>query len=140
VIDQLTRNPLTNGSLRLVAASLLLLAGCGGEGGDATVVRGTITYEGKPATHGAINIAQPGQRPFGGAINSDGTFEFEAPPGEYEVRIDVPPLIPEGAKEGDPLPKLEPRLIPEKYADFKSSGLTLSVGSESPQQQDFTLP
>lgn len=69
----------------------------------------------------------------------DGTYEFVLPPGDYQVRIDAPPELPEGLKEGDPIPKLGPRLAPEKFADFNSSGLTLTVTGEKSQQADFAL-
>jgi hypothetical protein len=121
-----------------VALGGLLLVGCG-DGASTTTVQGKISYKGTPPVHGVINFAVAGQRPMGGFINPDGTFQVELPPGEYQVRIDSPPRIPDGVKEGDPLPKLEPRLIPEKFADFESSGLTATIGSESPQQLDFLL-
>lgn len=123
-----------------LAMCLTLLAGCGDGGPSTTTVTGKISYEGKAATHGVINFVEPGKRALGGPVGADGTFSVEIPPGEYQVRIDAPPRIPDGVKEGDALPTLEPRLIPEKYADFKSSGLKATIGEESPQQVDFTLP
>ena len=35
---------------------------------------------------------------------------------------------------------MPPRIVPEKYSSFETSGLTLTVGDESPQQHDFKLP
>ena len=77
---------------------------------------------------GVINFQATGSRPLGGGINADGTYSLELPPGNYLVRIDAPPAFPPGYKEGDPLPRLGPRLVPEKYASFTSSGLTATVG------------
>jgi hypothetical protein len=122
-------------ALALLAAAVV---GCGGNDG-MTEVTGLVSYQGKTATHGVINFMAPGQRPLGGPINEDGTYRAALPPGEYQVRIDAPPLLPEGAKEGEPVKNLEPRLIPEKYADFKTSELTATVTSESPQKLDFSL-
>jgi hypothetical protein len=122
----------------IIAAASVLCGGCGGD--DTPTIRGSISYNGTPATHGVINFAVSGQRPYGGPINPDGTYEAKIPPGEYQVRIDAPPLVPEGVKEGDPLPALPPRLIPEQYADYGTSGLTATVKAGEDQTIDFPLP
>jgi hypothetical protein len=114
-----------------------LMMGCGSK--ETGSVHGTITSGGKPLTSGLINF-QPAQgQPLGGAINADGTFEFELPPGQYKVRVDAPGVMPP-YKEGDPEPKPGPRLAPAKYANYETSGLSITVTGESPQQQDFDLP
>ena len=118
--------------------ALMVLIGCGGGDGGATV-QGKITYQGAPVTSGIINFKGAQAQPLGGGIRPDGSYEFVLPPGDYQVRIDAPPVIPSGLKEGDPIPKLGPRLAPEKFADFNSSGLTLTVTGESPQTADFAL-
>ncbi|HEX6961089.1 MAG TPA: hypothetical protein VF175_04430, partial [Lacipirellula sp.] len=69
---------------------LPLLFGCGG-GEPVTEVHGTITFNGKPVTAGLINFQAEGGQPLGGEIQSDGTYRYELPPGEYQVRIDTPP-------------------------------------------------
>ena len=127
-------------SMRLVLAFYALsLAGCGG-GQNGTVVQGKVTYDGKPVTGGLINFYATGARPLGGPLESDGSFEFELPPGEYKVRVDAPASLPEGWREGDPLPKLGPRGAPEKYADYNTSGLTATVTAENSEQTiDFNL-
>jgi hypothetical protein len=117
-----------------------LAVGCGEGGGDTTTVRGKVTYSGAPVTSGLINFQAAGAKPLGGEIGADGSYEFDLPPGEYTVRIDTPPPMPAGYKEGDPLPKLAPRQVPEKYSLYDTSGLTVTVGTDSPQQQDFALP
>ena len=121
-----------------ISFALVSLVGCGAGGGGSTV-QGKITYKSTPVTSGLINFKGTQAQPLGGVIKPDGSYEFELPPGDYQVRIDAPPVMPEGLKEGDPIPKLGPRLAPEKYADFNSSGLTLTVTGESPQQADFAL-
>lgn len=120
--------------LMLVATTV----GCGDDV-DTTTVQGAISFNGAPVTSGVINFQAQGGRPLGGAINADGTYSCDLPPGEYQVRIDAPAPLPEGLKEGDPLPNL-PRLVPEKYAHFNSSGLTATVTNEAPQTIDFNLP
>lgn len=114
----------------------LLLAGCGGE--STTTLQGKITHQGKPVTAGVINFQKSGTT-LGGAIGADGAYSFALPAGEYQIRIDAPGVTPPW-KEGDPEPKPAPRLAPARYASYESSGLTVTVTAESPQQHDIELP
>lgn len=118
-----------------LALAALSLTGCGGD--SATTVHGKVTYKGQPVTSGLINFQLSGGKVYGGEIGSDGSYSYELPPGEYRVRIDAPGPRPPW-KEGDPEPKPTPRLAPEKYADYASSGLTATV-TDSSQQLDFPL-
>jgi hypothetical protein len=118
-------------------AVLILAVGCGGE--QVTTLSGAVTYKGKPVTSGLINFrSSDGKATLGGPINSDGTYSFELPPGEYLVRIDAPGKMPPW-EEGQPEPKPGPREAPVKYADYPSSGLKVTVSGDAPQQQDFEL-
>jgi hypothetical protein len=120
----------------LLCTAALLAAGCGGDA--MTTVSGNITYNGKPVTNGLINF-QPAQgKTYGGPIASDGSYSYEIPPGEYRVRIDAPGPAP-AWEEGQPEPKPVPRLAPEKYADYKTSGLTAKVTDAGDQTVDFKL-
>jgi hypothetical protein len=115
------------------------LLGCGDSNGGVTV-SGKITYDGNPVTSGLINFQPQGGRPLGGAIRADGTYSAEIPPGDYAVRIDAPAPLPQGFKEGDPVPDLPP-LVPEKFANYDSSGLTATVKPDARNQTiDFNLP
>jgi hypothetical protein len=123
--------------LWMASAAIIVQAGCSGSDGG-TVVRGLVTMDGKPVTSGGIFFQAAGARPLGGPIGADGNYEYELPPGEYQVRIDAPAPVPANHKDGDPLPQL-PRLAPEKFASFSSSGLTATVAAESPQELNFPL-
>jgi hypothetical protein len=116
-----------------------LAPGCD-DGVATTTVRGKISYNNNPVTFGVINFKAAEGQPLGGEINPDGSYQFELPLGDYQVRIDSPPQMPAGYKEGDPLPQLPPRQAPARYANFATSGLTATIGAESPQQLDFALP
>jgi hypothetical protein len=121
--------------------AIAVLTGCGDGGGATTSVQGKITYEGKPVTTGVINFQPARGQPLGGGIQADGSYAFDLPPGDYRVRIDAPPAVPAGYKEGGPVPKLPPRLVPERYADYNTSDLTATVsGEERSQSIDFVLP
>jgi hypothetical protein len=124
----------------LTLSVVAVCCGCGPGGSDVTTVRGKITVNGAAVSGGLINFLAAGARPAGGGINADGTYEFDLPPGEYQVRIDTPPALPAGYKEGDPLPVLPPRQVPEKYASFATSGLTAKVAAQGEQTIDFSLP
>ena len=123
----------------ILVSSVFVLSGCGG-GSETTTVQGKISFNGQPVTRGAINFRAQSAGPLGGPIGADGSYSFELPPGQYAVRIDSPAPIPEGYKEGDPLPQLEPRQVPEKYASFNSSGLTATIEPGGSQTIDFALP
>lgn len=119
-----------------VVAVVALLVGCGGEA--QTDVYGKITYGGKAVSSGLINFQLDGGRVFGGPITADGGYEYSLPPGQYQVRIDAPGVMPQMI-EGQPEPKPAPREAPVKYASYETSGLTLTVSGSSSQQQDFDL-
>jgi hypothetical protein len=126
---------------RLLLVALVAASVVGCNGGAATKsVTGTITYQNKPVASGIINFLAAKSRPLGGAIESDGTYSVKLPPGQYQVRVDAPAPLPAGFKEGMPMPTTS-RLVPEKYANFTSSGLTATISDASGSQQvDFKLP
>ncbi|MCA9261041.1 MAG: hypothetical protein KDA61_17620 [Planctomycetales bacterium] len=120
-------------------ALVLAIAGCGDSNTDVSV-SGNVSYKGTTVVNGLINFQADGERPRGGAIQSDGTYQFALPPGDYLVRIDTPPQLPEGWKEGDPVNAMGPRQVPEKYAAFATSGLALSVpADEAELSHDFAI-
>jgi hypothetical protein len=126
--------------LLLVALVSATVIGCN-RGPVTKSVSGAITYQNKPVTSGLINFLPEKGRPLGGGIESDGTYSVKLPLGKYQVRIDAPAPLPEGFKEGMPMPKLGPPLVPEKYANYASSGLTATISDTSGSQQvDFKLP
>jgi hypothetical protein len=128
---------LTKCALALLA--IALAAGCG-NGPSTYTVSGHVTYKGQPVESGLINFQAAGQKPLGGAIDEEGAYEFELPAGTYQVRIDTPPALPPGWKEGDPPPKMGPRQVPEKFGSYATSNLTATVSDqESSQTVDFAL-
>ncbi len=122
-----------------ILASVFIL-GCGDKSKTVSV-KGTITYQGKPVSSGLINFMPVKGRLLGGPIGSDGTYSVKLPPGDYQVRIDAPAPLPADWKEGMPAPKLGPPLVPEKYADYSTSGLAAKIGDQNRSQDvDFKLP
>ena len=118
-----------------VACCLLLLgqfAGCSDGAAATGEVRGTVTLDGKPLSHGWV-ISYPENGPGAlGKIGSDGSFELAtkgvgrgAVLGKHRLTV----VAYEGGSEAD----LESDdtdgklLIPQKYTQPGSSGLTMEV-------------
>ena len=134
-------------------AGVALLAGCGG--GDANLpdtvdAAGVVTLDGQPLDNASIVLAPveagEGKYPAYGSSDEDGGFElkaFEAKdgavPGSYKVRVvrSIPVTAggdpidlgedSEHASEGDDSDIDYKNDLPEPYADFNNSGLTLEI-------------
>lgn len=131
------------GRHRSYAACLVLLvsliAGCGGapETGKLT---GQVTFRGQVLDHGMISFYPSRGRPIGVPIQSDGTYRVDLPPDTYGVIVMAPPKLPEGFREGDPLPPPDPNPLPTKYSRRETSGLTAQVvAGNEPQTVDITM-
>lgn len=128
-------------ALKLGLAMVLpaLVIGCGGSGGpEMATVTGKVTYQGKPLTKGTISFisTDPSRSNANSVIGPDGSYSLQttnpgdgAVVGEYKVIVsDVDPNSLNTAAPGEPVKKQE-RLIPEKYENPDSSGLTRKVES-----------
>lgn len=151
---------------RLILASPLLLVlglGCGPTNQNTSVISGKITYNGNPVTAGTITF-QPEQGPsFTRPISADGTYtNTDMPTGEFKVTIETEsanpdrktPTYGQGNQTSSPAPGGAPPggtvtqgpaagggkyvKIPAKYADAKTSGLTVNVAAGK-QTKDFPL-
>lgn len=122
-----------------VSVSCLSLAGCGDDSAGHAV-SGKVSFQGQPIDQGTINFRATDGSLYGGGLGADGSFEYELPSGDYQVRIDAPAPMPSGWKEGDPMPSGDKRLVPLKYANFGSSGLSASISDDpSSHQIDYQL-
>lgn len=121
-----------------VVACIFGLAGCGAP--DATrETTGKVKYRGKIVTHGSIQFFPSAGRPFGGAIQPDGTYRVRLLPADYRVAIVAGQKTPEGWKEGDPVPTGPPDVPPE-YGSVSTSRLQVSVAEgREPLIHDFDL-
>jgi len=105
------------------------IVGCGG-GPQTFQVTGKVTFQDKPVDQGLINFRSSNGTLYGGGLQQGGLYECVLPLGDFEVRIDAPVPLPNGWKEGDPLPVNPRRLVPLKYANFRSAGLKATVSAE----------
>ncbi|WP_425401014.1 carboxypeptidase-like regulatory domain-containing protein [Aeoliella sp.] len=112
------------------------LPGCGKQDRGLTYVEGRVTYNGSPVTGATVRFTPEsvsigtGQRPATSITDSDGCYRVKAyrdqagmPPGDYLVSV----MWYEGSMAD---PESVRHLIPEKYNDARTSGLTASVPKE----------
>lgn len=133
------RGPSVNPKARLAARSGVWLlaaisaaasAGCGVERGDLAPVRGTVTLNGDPVTHGHVFAKPASGRTAVGRIQPDGSFVLGthtdadgAQIGEHTLTL-APPRSDEGA------PPPGAVVPPTKYTSPRTSGLRLLVPVE----------
>jgi hypothetical protein len=126
----------------LLALALLVLAGCGGGMGQ---VDGKLVWEdGTPAKElaGSQVVFESAELKVSarGVVDSEGNFKLGtrtrddgAPVGDYEVTV-----IEHRPNANAAGTSLVPAVLPGKYADLKTSGLTATVKS-GPNPLSFTL-
>ena len=149
--------------------SLALIAvGCTGVGGgdapegvDLHSAGGKVLFKGQPIEGATVTLQPKGPGPDGasygafGRTNAEGVFELRAfseaegaVPGEYFVAITKTVVEGDLSNEerdklmqaGKPAPEATTRsVLPEKYADPKTSGLEASVKADGENRFEFTL-
>jgi hypothetical protein len=135
------------GALALVLS--LAAVGCGGGKGT---VSGKVTYKGTALKGGRVTFATANKQSMQADIEEDGTYTIPnvaAGPAKISVTTSymkpsrsrryykVPEGAPEGLGGGDPNLAKRYVLIPDKYEDPESSGLTYTVKSGP---QTFNIP
>ena len=124
-----------------------LAAGCGPSGNEkpTAVVRGKITYRGKPLELGTVMFIPDNMGPTAmGAIKKDGTYELStyhegdgATIGTHKVSIAC--KEEQTNFEGNAAATDGKRLIPDKYFQEVTSGLTADVKAGQENTFDFNL-
>lgn len=138
-------------SLPCFAVYCLLLipvfaAGCGGNDGQGRLpVSGTVTLAGLPLSEGSVvfvgedggsagvGMVTEGEFALSEAGNSDGIQ-----PGTYPVVINAWVVAPGSVDENGDIINEGKSMIPVKYNDAKTSGLTATVSADS-TEFEFTL-
>jgi hypothetical protein len=97
-------------------------------------VSGKVTYKGQPLPFGLVTFhPEKGKKVFSGKLHADGTYEVkDVPVGKARVTIEVKA---EKGKAKGPAPRVA---IPAKYANSKTSGLTVEV-KKGKQTHDVNL-
>jgi len=109
----------------LLATALGLTAGCGDGRPQRVPVAGTVTVDGKPLTAGFIRVVPDDARPATGKIDADGRFRLTTfderdgcVTGTHRVEVIAFDTIS---------PSTIRWLVPPKYRDTSTSGLTVTV-------------
>lgn len=120
-------------SARKAAVLVLFLAlatGCG-KGPKTAVVRGTVTYKGKPVPNGTVNFVPASGPSATGEIGSDGSFQLTtfrkgdgAVLGEHKVVIVAMQKNDPNVEAFTPLP---PPIVPIKYTSLATTDLKAEV-------------
>lgn len=119
----------------LVAVSLCLTSGCGGAGRPGTVpVTGQVTLDGQPLAGAAVMFTGPeGGAPVTAVTDQNGNFRLQAMPGLNKVAV-AKTEAAGGAGEAElapaedaPAPVQPQLLVPRKYANPATSGITVDV-------------
>ncbi|MHB8900145.1 MAG: carboxypeptidase-like regulatory domain-containing protein [Thermoguttaceae bacterium] len=148
------------GLLGLVMGPLLLLAGCAPPAADRPAtypVTGVVTYKGEPVADANVNFQLAGGSGYAvGKTDAAGKYTLMtfvdgdgALPGEYKVAITKfeqtaqASAAPDTSEEYAPAEQSEEaapakNLLPAKYANSETSGLTATV-TEGPSTADFEL-
>jgi hypothetical protein len=123
-----------NNRLNLSFAALATLAfgavGCGSAAPNVVPVHGKVTLNGQPLTTGRVMTMPVAGRGAGGEIQQDGAFELTTPefgagatPGVHKVAV--------RAYDNAGVTDLETgsgkSLVPERYGNPETSGLTIDV-------------
>ena len=127
----------------MLGAAVLALAGCGSNQLKTAVVRGTVTYKGKPVPNGTISFVPTSGPSATGEIQPDGSYVLTtyrkgdgAVLGPHTVVIvamqDMSDRLPEARQ---PLP---PAIIPLKYTSLATSDLRAEVHDRE-NTLDFSL-
>jgi hypothetical protein len=147
--------------------ALLMVSGCGGDGGAATVkVKGVVMAGGKAVDGAVITFySKSGGEAASGRTDSEGKFQLTtrkpndgAVPGDYVVTVaksggETEGIAYDPSKGGTMSPdyikqmqnaakaKKDPAKgdLPAKYASIKDSGLVRTVTASGPNDFDFDL-
>ena len=128
-------------SASMVLFALASLAGCNAEP-EYVPAKGQVFYKSSPLTSGVVMFQPTNGPPATGLIQSDGTFELTTPgrgdgarigPNAVRISSREPP------RDQSTEVALGPLLIPERYTDFASSGLTAEVEPQNNEPFVFRL-
>lgn len=131
---------------------VLLTAGCSSKSEDRYLVKGLVTIDGAPVVSGRIDFFPAGGRPATSLIGSDGSYEIESTSaGPYRVTVtsraedaSASPLMSmrdeiENARAASGRPPAAVWLVPQRYSQRSTSGLTVELEGKSATEANFEL-
>jgi len=125
-------------ALSLLAALIVLCAtGCRNSA-NTVKVQGHVSYKGEALTNATVNFFPTSGRPVVASLTGEGNYTAELAPGDYVVVVMVGTTLPEGYKEGDPVPP--PKIVlPVQYTTRVKSTLRATVTQEQTDAINFDL-
>jgi hypothetical protein len=118
------------------------LPGCGTKGPELAPVKGKVTLDGRPMTHGHVGTIPPVGRGAHGDIQSDGTFELHtyakgdgARVGAHKVGV----AAYDASAPRGPESEYGKLLVPKHYTNPESSGLTIDVSADGLENVELKL-
>jgi len=150
--------------LRLLFASAFLatMVGCS----SSTIVNGKVTYKGVAVSAGSITLVDSNGNVYSATLSSDGTFSIPAvPTGTVQVAVvgsnsttgtkpppagrgkggsssvvgrdGTPSENPDTGPPPPPTPKASGPVLPQQFADPRTSGLTATIKAGQPVNIDL---
>lgn len=108
--------------------------GCGAGGRETITVTGVVTLDGQALASAAVMFSGPeGGSPVTTSTDAAGKFTIQAVPGMNNVAVSKtstsggPTPLDDGTMPADGIPSKVETLVPVKYADFRTSGLSVDV-------------
>jgi hypothetical protein len=122
----------------LVAVALF---GCRHSGIDLPTapVSGKVTYRGKPLGMGRIMFFHPSGHAAGAELAADGTFQLTSYQGQNQVAVECLETDLPGSTKVRSRMGTDKSLIPDRYANYSTSGLTFDVKPGSNEKADVNL-
>lgn len=126
-------------TVRVALAAMLMTStpGCREETSGVSV-HGHVSYRQQPIENGTLTFFPAVGRPIHASLASGGKYTVDLEPGDYRVVVNISAELPEGWKEGDPVPP--PKiLLPAEYTTRAASTLQVTVVEGHPDPIDFNL-
>lgn len=127
-------NPLRKSACLLALLAVFIFLGCGSDGPVLAPASGSVLFEGEPLSSGSVMFQPKEGRHSRANIQPDGTFVMStvnegdgATVGQHMVRVtsSQKPIVD---AQGEEL--VGRSLIPKKYSNFRTSGITVDVPPE----------
>ena len=120
--------------------TILIVAGCGPKGPVTTDVTGSATWKGKPLESGIVTLYSPTSgKGASTELGAGGTFTLrKVEVGSYQVSI-APPMPAITGPDGTPPKPQAPFVLPAKFQEGQTSGLTFEAKADGENKLTLDL-
>jgi hypothetical protein len=117
---------------------LVVASGCSGSGAGSTTVQGNVKVQNAPIARAAVTFFPERGRPITTSTDEQGLYTVDLAPGEYRVTVNIGAQLPEGWKEGDPVPP-QKAIVPPQFTSRVNTPLRTTVTQTGAEPADFLL-